>query len=56
VVAGLLAIPLSPLFAAEEAAPAAAGGATAAAPAAAPEERPTGDFTVGAMSQYIWRG
>ncbi len=30
--------------------------ATAQAPAAAVEEKPTGDFTVAAISQYIWRG
>lgn len=36
VVAGLLAIPVSPLF--------------------AEEEKPTGDLTVSALTQYIWRG
>jgi hypothetical protein len=36
VVAGVLAIPVSPLFAAEE--------------------KPTGDLTVSALSQYVWRG
>jgi hypothetical protein len=34
-VAGVLAIPVSPLF--------------------AEEEKPTGDLTVSALSQYIWR-
>lgn len=44
-----LAVSGAPLWAEEIKAP-------AAAPAAASEEKPTGDFTVTAMSQYIWRG
>jgi hypothetical protein len=36
IVAGILAIPVSPLF--------------------AEEEKPTGDLTVSALTQYIWRG
>lgn len=48
ILAGILSAAVQPLWAAEEAKPAAA-----AVPA---EEKPTGDFTVGAFSQYIWRG
>jgi hypothetical protein len=46
---GILVIPFSTLLADEIKAPEAAS-------AAASEEKPTGDFTVAAMSQYIWRG
>ncbi|MCK9197884.1 MAG: hypothetical protein M0P16_12995 [Syntrophales bacterium] len=42
-------------FAAEEKVPIETAKAAPAA-AAAPEEKPTGDFTVSALSQYIWRG
>jgi hypothetical protein len=48
-ICGILAIPFSTLWADEIKAP-------AAAPAATSEEKPTGDFTVTAMSQYFWRG
>ena len=41
-IAGILAMPFSTLRADEVKAPA--------------EEKPTGDFTVAAMSQYVWRG
>jgi hypothetical protein len=50
-----LAIPGAPLRAEEIKAPA-GHKEPAAAPAAASEEKPTGDFTVTAMSQYFWRG
>jgi hypothetical protein len=55
IVAGMMAVCVSPLMA-DEVKPASASPTPAAAPAAAPDERPTGDFTVGAFSQYIWRG
>lgn len=51
----VLAIPFSPLRAEEIIAPAEHKEPTAA-PAPASEEKPTGDFTVTAMSQYFWRG
>ncbi len=51
----LLAIPGAPLQAEEIKAPA-EHKEPAAAPATASEEKPTGDLTVTAMSQYIWRG
>jgi hypothetical protein len=54
-IAGILAIPFSPLWADEIKAPA-EHKEPAAAPAAASEEKPTGDITVTAMSQYFWRG
>jgi hypothetical protein len=51
----VLAVPGAPLWAEEIKAPA-EHKEPAAAPAAAAEEKPTGDFTVTAMSQYFWRG
>jgi hypothetical protein len=51
----LLAVPGAPLWAEEIKAPA-EHKEPAAAPAAAAEEKPTGDFTVTAISQYFWRG
>jgi hypothetical protein len=54
-IAGILAIPFTPLWADEIKAPA-EHKEPAAAPAAASEEKPTGDVTVTAMSQYFWRG
>jgi hypothetical protein len=51
----VLTFPGAPLRAEEIKAPA-EHKEPAAAPAAASEEKPTGDFTVTAMSQYIWRG
>jgi hypothetical protein len=54
-IAGILAIPFTPLWADEIKAPA-EHKEPAAAPAAASEEKPTGDITVTAMSQYFWRG
>jgi len=53
ILAGIMTAGVQTVFAAEEAKPAAEG---AAPTAAAAEEKPTGDFTIGAMSQYIWRG
>ncbi len=53
ILAGIMAAGTQTLLAAEEAKPAAESAAPAAA---ATEEKPTGDFTVGAMNQYIWRG
>ena len=54
-IAGILAMPFSPLRAEEIKAPA-EHKEPAAAPAAASEEKPTGDFTVTAMSQYYLEG
>ena len=54
-IAGIMVIPFSTLLAEEIKAPA-EHKEPAAAPAATPEEKPTGDFTVTAMSQYFWRG
>jgi hypothetical protein len=53
---GVTVTPRSPLLA-QEAKPAVETKAPAAAPVAAPaEEKPTGDVTMAAMSQYVWRG
>lgn len=51
----VLAVPGAPLWAEEIKAPA-EHKEQATAPTAASEEKPTGDFTVTAMSQYFWRG
>ena len=50
-----LAVPDTLLWAEEIKAPA-EHKEPVAAPATASEEKPTGDFTVTALSQYIWRG
>jgi hypothetical protein len=56
IIFGVLMSPLSSLFA-QEAKTITEAKTPATAPAALPEEeKPTGDFTVGAMSQYFWRG
>ena len=56
-IAGLLAMPFAPLWAADEVKEPSAHKEPLAAPAAAAaEEKPTGDFTVTALNQYIWRG
>jgi hypothetical protein len=51
----LAAVPVAQLWAEEIKKPA-EQKEPAAAPAATAEEKPTGDFTIAAMSQYFWRG
>jgi len=52
-VIAMMMIPASGLFAEEKAAEAKAAPAAAAPPE---EDKPTGDVTVAALSQYLWRG
>jgi hypothetical protein len=60
IIFGVMAMSLKPLPAQEIKADAetkAAPALTTVAPAAVPaEDKPTGDFTIAAMSQYLWRG